>query len=144
MNSQSEFSMSQDVARPKALTLSAPKKSTLHTESLQNLTGTAIRRTPQIVKSAAFGVLFAAAIFLLVLGTVLSFSREEVPLERAYSILFFNAILIGFLLIYLILACFRLHSLVKISQISLGEMCAIIWSKRAQFLLIMSTKNFLT
>jgi len=102
MNSQSEFSMSQDVARPKALTLSAPKKSTLHTESLQNLTGTAIRRTPQIVKSAAFGVLFAAAIFLLVLGTVLSFSREEVPLERAYSILFFNAILIGFLLIYLI------------------------------------------
>ena len=105
MNSQSGFSDIRDAALPDAMAVNAPKKLNLYNDPLESsepLRGSAKRRAPQFVLSAAFGVLFAAAVFLVALGTIFSFSREEARLEQAYSLLAFNAVLIVVLAVYLI------------------------------------------
>jgi len=59
------------------------------------------RRTPQIIQSAFFGILFSAAIFLTVLGTLYSLSANTLRAQLGYPILLFNLILILFLGFYL-------------------------------------------
>ncbi len=95
MNSLSEFDTSKD------LTLNMPNSGMLKNFTQRKDIVTATRRTPRVVQSAAFGVMFAAAIFLVVLGTIFSFSREALELEQAYFILRSNAILIAILALYL-------------------------------------------
>ena len=101
MNSQSEFSNAQSLAFPKGRVLSIGKKRYIRNSDIQAVRGPIVLRAPKIIQSAAFGVLFAAAIFLGVLGTIFSFSREETQLEQAYFILLFNAVLIFILGFYL-------------------------------------------
>lgn len=101
MNSQSEFSNAQNLAFSKGRVLNLGKKLNLRNSNIQPLKGPIVLRAPKIIQSAAFGVLFAAAIFLVVLGTIFSFSREEIQLEQAYFILIFNATLIFILGLYL-------------------------------------------
>ena len=73
--------------------------------SQQNVTQSqaiiSVKRAPKVIKSAGFGVLYMAAIFLIVLGTIFSFSREDIRLEQAYFILIVNAGLITVLALYL-------------------------------------------
>lgn len=61
----------------------------------------AVRRGPRIALSAIFVILFLAAIFLTILGALLSYSADEVQIEQAWDILRFNLILILILAIYL-------------------------------------------
>ena len=60
-----------------------------------------LRRAPRIAQSALFGILFVAAIILLVLGTLFALSRETEQTTQAYPILLFNLGLIIALGIYL-------------------------------------------
>lgn len=81
--------------------VSHSRRLSFNTDALQNITGSAMRNAPRAVQSAPFEVLFAATIFLLVLGTAFSFSREEFRLEQAQDILVYNAVLIVILAVYL-------------------------------------------
>jgi len=56
-----------------------------------------VRRAPRIARSAAFGMAFAAAIALTVVGTLFSLSGNPERSESAYSILLFNLVLISIL-----------------------------------------------
>lgn len=56
-----------------------------------------VRRAPRIARSAVFGVAFAAAIALTVIGTLFSLSGDPARSESAYSILIFNLVLISML-----------------------------------------------
>lgn len=60
-----------------------------------------LRRAPRIAQSALFGILFVAAIVLLVLGTLFALSRNPEQTTQAYPILLFNLGLIITLGIYL-------------------------------------------
>ena len=60
-----------------------------------------LRRTPRIAQSALFGILFAAAIILLVLGALFALSRNPEQTTQSYPILLFNLCLIIMLGIYL-------------------------------------------
>ncbi len=60
-----------------------------------------IRRAPEIIQSALFGMLFGAAIIITVIGVFMSFSQDTEQVERAYNILQFNLILILALAAYL-------------------------------------------
>ena len=60
-----------------------------------------LRRAPRIGQSALFGILFVAAIILLVLGTLFALSRNPEQTASSYSILLFNLALIVVLGIYL-------------------------------------------
>jgi len=60
-----------------------------------------LRRAPRIAQSALFGILFVAAIILLVLGTLFALSRNPEQTVQAYPILLFNLGLIIALGIYL-------------------------------------------
>ena len=102
MNSQSGISNAGNVTLSEGLNLNTFKKPISENEPIENARGTALRRAPNVVQSAAFGVLFAAAVFLVALGTIFSFSREEARLEQAYSLLSFNAVLIVITAAYLI------------------------------------------
>jgi len=102
MNSQSGISNAGNVTLSEGLNLNTFKKPKSENEPIENARGTALRRAPNVVQSAAFGVLFAAAVFLVALGTIFSFSREEARLEQAYSLLSFNAVLIVITAAYLI------------------------------------------
>ena len=55
------------------------------------------RRAPEIVRSAGFGIAFAAAIALTVIGTLFSLSGNPERSAAAYSILLFNLVIIAFL-----------------------------------------------
>jgi len=102
MNSQSGFSDAKETTSPQGVVLNAPKKQSVKTSSTNTTRQVRMRREPRILRSAAFGVAFAAAVFLLALGTIFSFSREEARLEQAYTVLSFTAVLIVILAIYLI------------------------------------------
>lgn len=56
-----------------------------------------LRRAPQIVRSAGFGIAFTAAIALTVIGTLFSLSGNAERSAAAYSILLFNLVIIAFL-----------------------------------------------
>ncbi len=58
-------------------------------------------RTPQIVQSAFFGILFSTAISLTVLGALYAVSDNPSRTAQAYPILVFNMILILFLGVYM-------------------------------------------
>ncbi len=58
-------------------------------------------RTPEIIQSAFFGILFIAAVTLCVLGLLYAFSDNAQRAAQAYSILLFNLILVLFLGAYL-------------------------------------------
>ena len=73
-----------------------PRISTDESVSLPRL-----RRTPRIAQSALFGILFAAAILLMVLGTLFALSRVPEKTNQAYPILLFNLGLIIALGLYL-------------------------------------------
>lgn len=60
-----------------------------------------LRRTPRIAQSALFGILFAAAIILLVIGALFALSRNPEQTTQSYPILLFNLCLIIMLGIYL-------------------------------------------
>jgi len=60
-----------------------------------------LRRTPRIIRSALFGILFSAAICLTVLGALYSLSDNPDRASQAYPILFFNLGLIVVLALYL-------------------------------------------
>ena len=60
-----------------------------------------LRRAPRIARSALFGILFVAAILLLVLGTLFALSRNPEQTSQAYLILVFNLGLIIALGLYL-------------------------------------------
>jgi len=60
-----------------------------------------LRRAPRIAQSALFGILFVAAIILLVLGTLFALSRNPEQTNQSYPILIFNLGLIVALGIYL-------------------------------------------
>ena len=60
-----------------------------------------LRRAPRIGQSALFGILFVAAIILLVLGTLFALSRNPEQTASSYPILLFNLALIVVLGIYL-------------------------------------------
>lgn len=60
-----------------------------------------IKRAPRIARSALFGVAFAAAVFITVLGSLLSFSDLEAQIDRSFDLLRGNLILIAILAVYL-------------------------------------------
>lgn len=60
-----------------------------------------IRRTPEIIRSALFGIVFIAAVSLTVLGTLYSLSANPERVEQAYPLLLFNMGVIWALAIYL-------------------------------------------
>lgn len=60
-----------------------------------------IKRAPRIARSALLGVLFVSAIFITILGAVLSFSDAAPQIEQAYDLLRANLALIIVLAIYL-------------------------------------------
>jgi len=60
------------------------------------------RRGPAIGLSAVFVIVFLVAIFLTILGALLSFSADEVQIRQAWDILRFNFIVILILGVYLI------------------------------------------
>ncbi len=60
-----------------------------------------MRKGPRIAQSALFGTLFMAAIFLTILGALLSYSADADRIEQAWDILRFNLIIIVVLAIYL-------------------------------------------
>jgi two-component system nitrogen regulation sensor histidine kinase NtrY len=60
-----------------------------------------VRRGPRIAHSALFGTLFMAAIFLTILGALLSYSADENRIDQAWDILRFNLIIILILAVYL-------------------------------------------
>ena len=62
----------------------------------------AVRRGPRIALSAIFVILFLAAIFLTILGALLSYSTDAVQIEQAWDILRYNLVLILILAIYLV------------------------------------------
>ena len=61
-----------------------------------------VRSGPRIAQSALFVTLFLAAIFLTILGALLSYSAEADRTELAWDILRFNLIIIIVLAIYLV------------------------------------------
>ncbi len=60
-----------------------------------------IKRAPRIARSALFGVLFMTAMFVTILGALLSFSKEVGQIEQSYDLLRANLILIALLTLYL-------------------------------------------
>jgi len=60
-----------------------------------------VRRGPRIAQSAIFGVLFLAAIFLTILGALLSYSADTTRIEQAWDILRYNLVMITVLAMYL-------------------------------------------
>ncbi len=72
-----------------------------HISAGESVTLPRLRRAPRIAQSALFGILFIAAIILLVLGTLFALSRNPEQTVRAYPLLQFNLILILALGVYL-------------------------------------------
>ncbi len=60
-----------------------------------------VRKGPRIAQSALFATLFMAAIFLTILGALLSYSEDVDRIDQAWDILRFNLIIIVVLAIYL-------------------------------------------
>jgi len=60
-----------------------------------------VRKGPRIAQSALFGTLFMAAIFLTILGALLSYSGDTERTEQAWDILRYNLVIILVLAIYL-------------------------------------------
>lgn len=60
-----------------------------------------VRQGPRIAQSALFGTLFLAAIFLTIIGALLSYSTDTEQTGQAWDILRFNLIIILILAIYL-------------------------------------------
>jgi len=60
-----------------------------------------VRKGPRIAQSALFGTLFMAAIFLTILGALLSYSADANRIEQAWDILRFNLVIILVLAVYL-------------------------------------------
>jgi len=60
-----------------------------------------VRKGPRIAQSALFATLFIAAIFLTILGALLSYSEDVDRIDQAWDILRFNLIIIVVLAIYL-------------------------------------------
>jgi two-component system nitrogen regulation sensor histidine kinase NtrY len=60
-----------------------------------------IKRAPRIARSAFFGVLFMTAMFVTILGALLSFSQEQTQIDQSFDLLRANLILIGILVFYL-------------------------------------------
>lgn len=67
-----------------------------------------VRRTPRIIRSALFGILFSAAVSLVVLGTLYSLSDSPERVAQAYPILLFNLGLICVLALYMALRIWRI------------------------------------
>lgn len=64
-------------------------------------TGSLTKRAPEIARSAIFGALFMAAIFVTLFAVILSFSNESRRIARAMLALELNLFLIGFLALFL-------------------------------------------